>query len=375
MKFYESHYEEYLESYKSYNLHPELITVNENIPKTISQMGNMIIYGPPGVGKYTQTLALLKKYSSTDLKYDKKITIQTEKQTYTYHISDIHYEIDMSMLGCNSKILWHEIFLQIVEIISVKHEKIGFIVCKNFHMIHSELLEIFYSYLQQYSHTYSPIQIHFLIITEHVSFIPNNIIKSCKILNVKRPTKEQYEIISMNLRQSMPISDAIISSDNDYEPLNNKFVSRITNVSNTNTIFFKNNMKKTMDRIDTSGILNGKELKSFNIIKPGQDLPKDVFNIICDNLIQEIINHKNLSFTSFRDSIYDILIYNLDVAECIWYILYHFIQNKNLSQKNTSELLEKTYTFLKYYNNNYGPIYHLESIMFYFITKVHNYES
>jgi hypothetical protein len=93
------------------------------------------------------------------------------------------------------------------------------------------------------------------------------------------------------------------------------------------------------------------------------------------NLIQEITNHKNLSFTSFRDSIYDILIYNLDVAECIWYILYHFIQNKNLSQKNTSELLEKTYTFLKYYNNNYRPIYHLESIMFYFITKVHNYES
>ena len=144
MKFYESHYEEYLESYKSYNLHPELITVNENMPKAMSQMGNMIIYGPPGIGKYTQTLALLKKYSSSDLKYDKKITIQTEKQTYTYHISDIHYEIDMSMLGCNSKFLWHEIFLQIVEIISMKNEKVGFIVCKNFHMIHSELLEIFY---------------------------------------------------------------------------------------------------------------------------------------------------------------------------------------------------------------------------------------
>jgi hypothetical protein len=190
-------------------------------------------------------------------------------------------------------------------------------------------------------------------------------------LNVKRPTKEQYEAISMNTKQPISQCDTI---SNDNEQLNHKFISRITNVSNTNSIFFKNNMKKTMERIDTTGILNGKELKSFNIIKPGQDLPKDVFNIICDNLIQEITNHKNLCFTTFRDSIYDILIYNLDVAECIWYILYHFIQNHNLSQKNTSEILEKTYTFLKYYNNNYRPIYHLESIMFYFITKVHNYE-
>jgi hypothetical protein len=372
MKFYESHYEEYLESYKQYNLHPELITVNENMPKTIAQMGNMIIYGPPGVGKYTQVLSLLKKYSSTDLKYDKKITIQTDKQTYTYHISDIHYEIDMSMLGCNSKILWHEIFLQIVEIISVKTEKIGFIVCKNFHMIHSELLEIFYSYLQHYSHSYSPIQIHFIIITEHLSFLPNNIIKSCKTLNIRRPTKEQYETITTNTKLISKSCDT--STVDDSQPLNKNFISRITNNTNTNSLFFKNNVRKTMERIDTIGILNGKELKSFNLVKPGQDLPKDVFNIICDNLIQEIINHKKLCFTSFRDSIYDILIYNLDVADCIWYILYYFIQNKYLSHKNTTDILEKTYTFLKYYNNNYRPIYHLESIMFYFITKVHNYD-
>jgi hypothetical protein len=30
---------------------------------------------------------------------------------------------------------------------------------------------------------------------------------------------------------------------------------------------------------------------------------------------------------------------------------------------------------LKYYNNNYRPIYHLESILFYLITKIHAYWS
>jgi Cdc6-like AAA superfamily ATPase len=74
MKFYESHYEEYIESKDHYNIHPELKIALENTPTKISQMGNMIFYGPSGVGKYTQVLSLLKKYSSTDLKYDKKIT-------------------------------------------------------------------------------------------------------------------------------------------------------------------------------------------------------------------------------------------------------------------------------------------------------------
>jgi hypothetical protein len=376
MKFYESHYEEYIESKDHYNIHPELKNALENTPTKISQMGNMIFYGPSGVGKYTQVLSLLKKYSSIDLKYDKKITIQTDKQTYTYHISDIHYEIDMSLLGCNSKILWHEIFLQIVEIISIKNEKTGFIVCKNFHMIHSELLEIFYSYLQQYSHTYSPIQIYFIIITEHISFLPNNIIQSCKILNICRPTKQQYENMATNNKQKIKMHEQTnnIDTDNNNE-LNKLFISRISNAFQGNSLFFKNNIKKTLERVDTNGILNGKELRSFNIIKPGQELPKEVFNIVCDNLIQEIINHDKLSFTTFRDSIYDILIYNLDAVECIWYILFFFIQNNYLTKKNTSDILKKTYTFLKYYNNNYRPIYHLESIMFYFIIKVHNYES
>jgi hypothetical protein len=281
----------------------------------------------------------------------------------------------MSLLGCNSKILWHEIFLQIVEIISIKNEKTGFIVCKNFHMIHSELLEIFYSYLQQYSHAYSPIQIYFIIITEHISFLPNNIIQSCKILNICRPTKQQYENMATNNKQKIKMHEQTnIDTDNNNE-LNKLFISRISNAFQGNSLFFKNNIKKTLERVDTNGILNGKELRSFNIIKPGQELPKEVFNIVCDNLIQEIINHDKLSFTTFRDSIYDILIYNLDTVECIWYILFFFIQNNYLTKKNTSDILKKTYTFLKYYNNNYRPIYHLESIMFYFIIKVHNYES
>jgi hypothetical protein len=81
-------------------------------------------------------LKSIKKYSPSELKYEKKISIVFNKINFFFKLSDIHYEIDMSLLGCNSKLLWHEIYLQIIDIISAKVDKSGIIVCKNFHEIH-----------------------------------------------------------------------------------------------------------------------------------------------------------------------------------------------------------------------------------------------
>jgi len=377
MKYYETTYEEYIESVKKYNLHPELSPFMENLPKRLSDIGNMIVYGPPGVGKYSQVLWMLQRYSGTKLKYDKKIQIQTDKQDYIYHISDIHYEIDMSHLGCNSKILWNEIFMQIVDIISVKSEKIGVVICKNFHMIHGELLEIFYSYIQQYSKSNHPIynnneslldktnmsfvgrgnaseakfnsniMIHFIILTENISFIPNNILNACQVLPIRRPTKEQYkEMVEVNMAN---------------RPRHVKVA------------------KDTIENIECNGIMNIKEIYSFGFVKNGC-LPKDLFNVVCDNIIAEMISPKKISFTNFRDIIYDILIYNLEAVDCVWYILNYCIHSVKvggeplLSASDISQILKKSYWFLKYYNNNYRPIYHLESILFYIIIKIHGYE-
>jgi hypothetical protein len=369
MKFYETHYEEYLNSIKKANLHPELTTFVERLPEKSTQMGNLIVYGPTGVGKYSQVLQMLKKYSPSHFKYEKKITIQTDKHTYTYHISDIHYEIDMSLLGCNSKILWNEIFLQIVDIISVKTEKVGFIVCKNFHMIHGELLDIFYSYIQQYSESCSSkyglggnIIIHFIIITENVSFLPNNILQACHIVNVGRPSKEDYKKIPQ--LKSFPKLEENLPADQQHKRSENLAI---------------------IDTINSNEIINIKELYSFTNITDEQYIPKDIFNVVCDNIINEILNYKKLTFSGFRDVIYDILVYNLDMVECLWYILYYLIsfhseqsepreQQKSLSKRDISDILKKTHTFLKYYNNNYRPIYHLESMLFYIIVKLYHYE-
>jgi hypothetical protein len=189
-------------------------------------------------------LRIIKKYSPSELKYDKRITAQTEKQEYIYRISDVHFEIDMSLLGCNSKLLWNEIFLQIIDIISVKQEKIGIIVCKNFHLIHTELLEIFYSYIQQYNSINSHIRVKFFILTEHLSFIPTNIVNSCHILRIKRPEKNHY-IKYLKSIKNVEIDDKTIKLATEIDMdsiLNIKELHSFPYISNSNNTHVTNNI-------------------------------------------------------------------------------------------------------------------------------------
>jgi len=179
--------------------------------------------------------------------------------------------------------------------------------------------------------------IKFIIITEHISFIPSNIINNCEVVSIARPKPHQY----------MEMIDA----------------ANIKQAKKT---------KQILEEIDTTTILNYKEIRSFSFAKTSAQLPTDIFNTICNQIIEDMAK-KDMDFIKFRDSLYDILIYNLDVTECLWYILTHFIGEGNIKNGDVSQVLQKTYSFLKYYNNNYRPIYHLESIFFYLIIKIHGY--
>lgn len=331
MKFLETHFEEYISTTNKHNLHPKLQKTINKFPSTLDKLGNLIFFGPSGVGKYSQMLNAIKKYSHSELKYEKKLSIVFNKQAYFFKISDIHYEVDMSLLGCNSKLLWHDIYQQIVDIISAKNEKSGIIVCKEFHNIHSELLENFYSYMQE--NNSSAISIKFVILTEEISFIPDSILNCCETIHIARPTKIAYT----------KVSDEKLPTDMKVE--------NITNIKN---------LRANVGGANTSND-NVKEM-----MYP--------YKIMCDKIMKEMVNINELKFLKFRDLLYDIFIYNLDITDCIWYIVTTLIQQKKIHQNNISQLLLKTYIFLKYYNNNYRPIYHLESYLFYLTSIIHGYK-
>jgi hypothetical protein len=319
MKFQETAFEEYLQSNTNVSLHPKLDKLYKSLPTNVADFKNLIFYGPPGVGKYTQMLTAIKRYSPSQLKYEKKLSVTYNKNTYFFKISDIHYEIDLSILGCHAKLLWNDVYTQIVDIVLVKKEKSGIIVCKNFQEIHIELLETFYSYMQTIPN--NTVDLKFILITESVSFIPDNIINCCKIIPVTRPSRNQY----------------------------NKC--------------FQNAAKSSL-ALDT--ISNCKHLQS-TIGKPIQP-----YDVICNTIYKSIVEKKDFDFAMLREQLYDILVYNLNVDTCVWFLLEKLIAEEKINQEQLVCVLTKVFEFFKNYNNNYRPIYHLERLAIKLIQIVHD---
>jgi DNA polymerase III delta prime subunit len=348
MKYYETTFEDYISTVSQKNYHKELIPIFDKLPDKIDRLQNIIFYGPSGSGKYSQVLMLIKKYSiNQNLKFD-KMTLKNEKQSYNFHISDIHYEIDMSLLGCHSKTMWYDVFLQIIEVVSTKQNPFGIIICKNFHNIHNELLEIFYSYMQKNHGT--SIIIKFILITENISFIPNNIIQSCQIIRCKKP-----DILS-HLR------DVKHESTNDIDINIHNFRKRIQQMNHTNVNkLFKANTNDVSD----DDITNIKDTKYLSIVH--ENIPKDIFNVVCDDVINLLIKNKIHEKSTFlqqlREVIYEMFTYNLDVSECVWYILSYLISHKHVKPECICQVTNRVIDGIRFFNNNYRPIYHLENIL------------
>lgn len=350
MKYLEDHFDEYLAAFRKFNLHPNLAALYAKYPAC--KMPNTIFYGPPGVGKYTQALVAIKKYSPSELKYEKRMLITFNKDPVYIKMSDIHFEVNMAMLGCNSKLLWNEIYTQIIDVVAARPSMHGIIMCKNFHNIHGELLDVFYSYIRCNN---PRIHISFVIVTDNISFISSNIVNCCETIHVKRPAAAAYKRCLASF-VAAPEHGSI-----SQQPLNIGVdtLSLITNIKSLRT-----------NRTGTgTGTCTDKDKIPDTAISPAH-------GIICSRILHSILNPDTIVFLEFRDLLYDILICDIDIYNCIWFILngiLHHIKHsfdEPVDQHIITDIMTNTYNFLHLYNNNYRPIYHLERFMFMLINHV-----
>jgi hypothetical protein len=372
MKFFESHYDEYVREVERLSLQPNVKKIISSFPTDITELPNIIFYGPSGIGKYSHALYMISKYSPSRMKYEKRMAVSYNKDTFFIKISDVHFEVDMALLGCNSKHIWNEIYNQINDIVSSRPNTTAFIMCKNFQKIHSELLETFYSYMHNDNEF---VCLKFILVTDHVSFIPDNVIQRCKMIPFKRPTMNAYNKCLFGEAVPTAAVAAVGSKGVIEAPLSRKMAVPHVNSAPTTTSHLDayQVIKKTPIRItskfELDKITNIKALKAniTELIVPHEN--------ICNSLIDIILSpSSHLKFDALRDILYDLLIYDINIQECVWFIMEKLIKTGALQPEYMDDIMIKMFVFFQYFNNNYRPIYHLENFILVLICKIHGFK-
>ena len=310
-------YDDYLKRNTTFDLHKGVGDIIDSFTKNIYDLKNIILYGPCNVGKYTQALKIASIYSPSKLKYEKKIIIEnpSKKDTvFNIKISDIHFDIDLDILGYHSKTLWNDIYLQIIEIVKSRKINKGIIICKNFHNINYELLEIFYNYMQDE-------HLVFILLTENISFLSDNILNISHRIDIKQPSNNQYKEYTKSMNIANDITD--------------------------------------------KNIIIGKVNKII-LDKRKDELIKTITN--------NILNYETINFTALRDNIYYIFIYNINMYDFMLDIIRN-VYNKIPEDKvkTLNNILIELFYCLKYYNNNYRPIYHIEKYLLYLSKTINEF--
>ena len=222
--------------------------------------------------------------------------VSGDKTTYSLRISDVHFEIDMETLGCHSRALWSTIHSQVVDAVRAKTPPTGFIMCRNFHKTHKELLEVFYYYMA------TP-EIRLILISEHIGFLPRRIINRCFRIPLACPPASRVRaggICSEAVGRNMKGATATrIALSQRHEPLR-------------------------------------------------------------DALVTMILSGKSVDYALLRSRFYDILIQQHHMSAVVWCVVKSLIQSGRVSDDSLPELFDVVSRFYRLYNNNYRPIYHLE---------------
>tara|TARA_B110000483_G_C18186006_1_gene538929 strand:+ start:533 stop:1195 length:663 start_codon:yes stop_codon:yes gene_type:complete len=207
--------------------------------------------------------------SPSKLNYSRKVELDINDNLYYFTITDVHIEIDFEILGKNSYNVWISFYNYMCEIcINKKY----YIICKNFHYIKCELLEIFHIFLRNKN-------INFIICTQHISYIPCIVKKQFKII-VKNKNKSNMKTIN-NYKRLEPIINIIINKEIDYFIIREKIYDILTYNLDINEAFteiiFKLFKQGYFENIQLSSVF--KEL--LNIIQKYNNNYRSVYHIEC----------------------------------------------------------------------------------------------
>lgn len=187
---------------------------------------NYIIYGPCGSSKYKTALTICKKISQTNLKYNRKIELSLGDNVYYFKISDVHFEIDFELLGTNEYNIWIAFYNMVKEICISKQY---YIICKNFHYIKEELMDIFHVFLRNHN-------IKYIICTQNINYLPKILKNKCVLIVNKLNKNNNLKNIEHSKRIE-PIIQLIYNQNIDYTLIREYLYELLTYNVNIHNVF------------------------------------------------------------------------------------------------------------------------------------------
>jgi hypothetical protein len=86
-------------------------------------------------------------------------------------------------------------------------------------------------------------------------------------------------------------------------------------------------------------------------------------NVLYIDEIVDLIINKNKTFIEIREKIYNLLIKNYNIHDCIYQIFYKLVELEYIDKDNVNTIFKKLVHILRKYNNNYRSIFHLEHLI------------
>jgi hypothetical protein len=315
-------------------------------------LGNYIFYGPEGSGRYTLALNYIRHHSDGDLRGGRILNVTYNKAVHMVHMSDIHFEVDMGMLGSSAKALWYHMMQQIYDIVLLRKRKIGIIMCKNFQAITNEHMEIMQTYVKQCENgfMYNRCRLYYVILTTDASFIGTSISSVFSVVRVP---------LYMRRIHGIRICDIYEGKREDEEDMKGLYVHNYLDEGDESILLSDMN-RESMASLGKEHVayLKGDEC-AYEFMKYRKE--------ILTNIESHIYGYDPLNGISLRNSIYDILIYHMNLYEVIWSLICNF--SDRLSDNGRCERMHDIcmyiHEMLRLYDANYRPILHIEKLILY----------
>lgn len=192
--------------------HPAIISDLDQFPTDLAEMPSIIISGPQAAGKRTLGLVVVAGFSPSAMRYEKKLYIgespRRQEDAPCVPMSDVHFEVDMSLPCFGNKAGWSSAHKAIVDAVEIRKDKYAFVMCTNFHLADRDLLRVFSNFMDS---GVDGVNLRYILITEHYSRLPLEIRQMARRIAVPTAHRATARAPSLEEASASAALDAVCS--------------------------------------------------------------------------------------------------------------------------------------------------------------------